>query len=563
MLSALPALGAAAAAALALTWWAAARPAPEELAALLPPEPESRHVQAVEREWIDDAFELRWIPAPPASPPCPDGVRTVPGPLRNAVAGALAGGTSPDALARLGALAREHRESWLPALAYAVRLIEAGRLADAERVLDAQLEGGAGAALEARVRTRRDRGWAQPREEVLAAIHLLHAAGYARLARHRTDPSLWPALKNPIGYAKLVADGPTWIRGRLPAPGCGEEEGRSLSTYDLYNNLIVGYVDPGGFTGSAAARARELHRRYDDPPEANPLQEVMQAMLAEPEGEPAPERESWLWAVSNAERLLRERLWGTAAPPDPLLALNLAQLYESARPLARDEALAPLAAGQAELVAAARAARDRVPETARPEFERALVPLELAAAVTAGRPPAIPEEAAAALGPAERETVEAMRSALRLRAEPAVWVAVVTGEKDDEEAAAAIETLGARRRAWRSASRSDFAASLARQVVGGPEELRRDVARRAETLLLPGDERPAALDEIEEGLGLGWRLAPRVLLTSGWAAVLLAALAAAAGGALGWWIATVARLRRSLFTSYYRLEAAERLRGAR
>lgn len=582
----------------------AAAPPPAELGRLLPARPTAERAAAVEAGWVDEALPERYLASPPPAPPCPEGLSTVPADLRRRVAELQPAARRGDeeALAALGELARERSDSWLPSLAYAHALIAHGRLGDAERVLDQSLERGAGGRLNTAAKEARRRGWrGPPREEVLAAIHLLHAAGYVKIERNRpSSPPLWRALKDPIGHTRLVAPGdPSWLELRLPAPGCEGGEA-ALTTFDLYNDLIVGYLETGEFREAAAARARELERDYRDPPEDNPLQ----AVLARVREDSPPEREAWVWALSNAERLLRERLWGSdLAPPDPLLAVNLAQLLESARPEAPDEALRGLDRQQAALAEAAAEGRARVPAAQREDFDGALARVALLAAIRGGTAPALPAEATAALDDEDRETVAAVRAALALRARPEAWAEAAasgevraasapstdgsgSGERGSGErgsggsgtgssaargeAAAvpsvepeAAEALAERAGPWLAASRADLAASLARQVRGAPEPVREEVARTAESLLRPGDPRPPELAEIARGLGVAWRLSPAVLATSGWAAALAALLAALVAGLVGAWIALHLRLRRSLFTSYYRLEAVERLEGPR
>lgn len=614
LLAALPWVLALAAGAATFAAVRAAAPAPAELGRLLPTRLTAERAMAVEAGWVEAAFPERYLASPPPAPPCPEGLATVPADLRRRVAELQPAARRGDeaALAALGELARERAESWLPSLAYAHALIAHGRLGDAERVLDQSLERGAGGRLNAAAKEARRRGWrGPPREEVLAAIHLLHAAGYVKIERNRpSSPDLWRALKDPIGHTRLVAPGdPSWLELRLPAPGCTGGEA-ALTTFDLYNDLIVGYLATADFHETEAARARELRRDYRDPPDENPLQ----AVLVRAREEWRPEREYRVWALSNAERLLRDRLWGSElAPPDPLLAVNLAQLLESARDEAPAQALRGLDRQQAALAAAAVAARGRVPAAQREDFDRVLARVALLAAIRGGKPPELPPEATAGLDDEARRTAAAVGAALTLRARPQAWTAAAASgdvraapapggdgpDGGDGEARAgdrgaaaaasggrgaggagtprdgagppaaspldaeAAEALADRARPWLAASRADLAASLARQVRGAPEPVREEVARVAEALLRPGDPRPAELAEIERGLGFAWRLSPAVLATSGWAAAVAALAAAVVAGLLGAWIALHLRLRRALFTSYYRLEAAERLRGPR
>jgi hypothetical protein len=262
--------------------------------------------------------------------------------------------------------------------------------------------------------------------------------------------------------------------------------------------------------------------------------------------------------VSNAERLLRERLWGgSLAPPDPLLAVNLAQLAESARGTAPPAARRGLAWLEHALVAAARSGRPRVPAARGPVFDRALARVALLDAVRRGAAPELPVDLVSGLDEEGREAAGAVAVAVALRSAPDRWAAAATGD----DPAAGGDALDGRRGEWLAASRADLAAALARQVRGAPAPVRRPVARRARALLAPGDPRPAVLAEIEQGLPWWWRLSPQRWLTGPLAAAVAAALAAVVAALVGWWIAIQLRLRRSVFTSFYRLEAEERVRG--
>ncbi len=526
----------------------------------------------LERQWIADAFpdpvEL-YLAAPPARRPCPSGVRSAAPSLRRRLDAALAEARPDDPEAtflRLGRIHREEASSWLPGLTLGVMLAREGRMNEARTVLDevaarASMRRIVGAARDA---ARRERPSEGPRtEELLAAIQLLHASGYVRIETHHLGNDLWGQLKNPIGFTKLlalrgatdrIAGMPSWARHQLRAPGCGDSRD-AVTSLDLYNNLIVGYLKRPDFRESEARRRAEFERDYDDPPAENPLLAVLRRVT-----EPLDEsRESWVWAVSNAERLLKQRRTSGLGPlEDPRLACNLAQLMESALPGSPPPVQGALLAEQRALVGLALGEGGRLAATQRPAFHRGLGRLLLLDAVRRGEPPSLPSGLAADLGADERDLAAALAYGLELRGEPSRWLQVATDGGDG-----AAEALGRREGAWRAAARRDLAAALVRQVADRPRSERAEGAWRAAGVLAPGDVKPAELVELEKGLGLRRRFSPRALATTPAARGLLTALAGLGVWVPLAWLALQLRRRHELMTSFYRLEARRKLKGAR
>ena len=512
------------------------------------------YVGAVERSWIDDAFPELWLPAPVTELPCPTGVRPTPaGALRISEALAWVGeGRLDDALTELAELDARDPESWTAGLALGMLLAREGRLGEAETVLASlygrrTVQATVKQAVEAASRNRPGSG--PPADEVRGAIHLLHAYGYVLIATHRDGDALWLTLKNPIGCAKLLALRgetdrlrrlPAWDEHRLAAPGCRPGV-HGLSTLDLYNNLIVGYLDHPGLRETPERRQREIARDYDDPPRENPLLAVLRGAAAD-----AGTRESWLWAVSNAERLLRQRRVSAVGElRNPRLAYNLAALMESALPASPPAAAAALRRQKNALLELAFEGRGGVLPGQVPELNRALARLRLLEAVRAGAAPALPDEIAADLDDAQRRTVFAVSEALARRADPEGWLrAARSGEGT----------------AWRRASRTDLAAALARRGAEAPRAQRGWWARAAGSVLAGRDEVPAELAELRRELGLRWRISPRRLLASWAAAAVVGGLAGALAWILGTWLAVELGRRRDLFTSFYGHEARRRFR---
>jgi hypothetical protein len=544
----------------------AARPEVLDLGRLLSDSPVvTRHTEAVERSWIDDAFQEGYLPAPPATPPCPGGLRFVPESERRRVAAAMAAGGN-ETVDRLRVLVEERPASWLAALALGNRLLQEDRIGLGQEVLGTYLrrpETGS-AVRKALNAAAAGTAWTGPSsEEVLGLIHLLHADGYAQIQQNLAGPELWTSLKNPIGCAKLlslrgalgeVAGLSTAWKLPLPAPGC-EASDDALSTYDLYNNLIVGYLETREFSESDERRSREFDRSYRDPPRENPLQAVLERVVRERN----PEREYWVWAVSNAERLLRARRWERAEPlSDPRLAVNLAQLMESALPMAPEAAVEPLEEEVSVLTEAAWQARDGISPSRRHAFAPALSRMVLIDAARGGGVRTLPPDLARHLSEEQAAVAAAVAAAAALRADPGAWAEAIRSRPDE-----LLAPLGEWRGAWLSASRRDLAASVALRGRGAEAEERRKWARRASGLLDTWDEDPEELDQIQEGLGLLWRLPLLRILTSLPAMVLAALLAGSAAWAVGWFLALQLRRRKSLFTSFYRLEARQQLRRNR
>lgn len=527
------------------------------------------YVEAQERGWIADVFPEQYLAAPVSDLPCASGIQAA-RPLTLRISEALAWveeGRLDDAVAELGELDRENPANWVPALALGMVLARAGRLAEAEAALASlyerrTMQATVQQAIEAAARGRPYSG--PPTEEVRGAIHLLHAYGYVLIETHRGGDELWPVLRGPIGCSKLLALRgatdrmrrlPTWAEHRLAAPGCGLTE-HSLTTLDLYNDLIVGYLEHPDFRSEPGRRQRELARADDDPPHENPLLAVMRAVAADFPSERFPaEREHWLWALSNAERLLEQRRESSAEEIGNVrLAYNLAALMESALPASPPPAREALRRRKNALLAVAFAGRAGVLPRQRPALALGLARLELLEAVRSGTFKAPPEELLSDLDGRQTEVVKALEVALAQRRDAEKWLAHV-----DAPGAVIRQALGQRTAAWLAASRRDFSATLALAAAGQPPEKRPWWARWARGVLEPPDRKPAELAALEKEIGFWWRVSPNRLLTSPPAAAMLAALAGALTWIAGTWLAVQLARRRDLVTSFYRLEARARL----
>jgi hypothetical protein len=504
-----------------------------------------------ERRWVSDAIPERYLASPPGPPPCAWALETVPPYVAVPVVQAIENKDVPT-LTRLHA---DQVSEWLPGLALSQLLVSEGKLRDAETVI--------------REVARRKvlpvyPDDSTPDEVVLARIHQMQILGYLWIEKNYTGDEIWVTLKNPIGFSKIIArrrnyypaEVPTWVELKLPPPGCTTPND-FLTTYDLYNNLIVGYLRNRSFHEEKSEKLEsEFKREYRDPPDENPLLAVLQVARKDLKSN----GESWVWALSNAERLLRERLVeGEGYPEDNRLALNLAQLMESAWEMAPDEARRTLGEQIGELTEIAGKNRVDLPAKQIDDFDRGLTRLILFGASRSASLPQIPDVVREHLAPEQQEVIDRLTAALRYREKPAAWAAVAAGETADSELTTA---LGPQVGAWRSVSRQDLADSLARLgLATDSQEARRDHARQAEALLDLKDARPEKLNELEKDFGWWWRFEPRQLLDSARGAALIGGIVGAFLAVLAYWFCLQLRLRKELFTSFYRAEVEQRLQS--
>jgi hypothetical protein len=514
----LPLAGALAAGAVA--YLMAAR-APESGAAALPPF-RSQAMAAEERRWVDDTLPPRYLPSPVAPAPC-------------------------------GYVGRD----WAGPLSDAHRYISAGQTHSAEVVLyrylstpsAIDLQNDAGAA----VRSPGLDPASPPTIDVLGAVHLLHASAYVLLKRHATGPSLWRALKNPIGYTDLLSRrgvvGPlrgeyTWSRIAIPSPGCGSMPD-SLTSYHLYNNLILGYLaNPTYHEADSARQTAEFKREYDDPVESNPLWSVMKQQLAEP----PVGREGWRWAVSNGERLLRELTWQRnrdSLQVPAWLAVNLAQLLDSARTETRpDVAEALVYQRDVMLAEAERSAADARGEQHQ-DLALALARLQLLRGIDGRGGFAVSPWILSRLDTEQAAVVQAVSRAASWRHDPEVLEAALSS-------GVIADSLGVHEpHAWMAAARRDLSRYYARRAAGAAPKDRGAWERRARKVLA-GDTAPPELRDLEAS----WNVLELLQRNPPFAFVLGMAVALPLMAYLAWLL----NRRKAVWVSYYRQEAREQAR---
>lgn len=549
------------------TWWILSPhpPAPEELASRLANAPGGVSAAALlEKGWIEGALDEVYLPAPLGAPPCVEGVESVSAEFRAETRAAMNGPT-----AALEALHRR-RNHWLSGLALGHRLVAENRVADADALFDRLLSRqGYRQRIElAQIARRSGRLDGEPwNEELAALIHMLAASGSLKIHRNEVGGDLWWTLRSPIAGAKLyyarerrglvhqVLDG---FAVDIPSPGCAPGEG-GLSSHDLYNNLIVGYVRVRPFEETPEKRKAEFARDYKDPAGENPLLAVLAARVARLDKEPADEGR--VWAISNAEKLLRDLRQQGRLPGNSRLALNLAQLMEGEVAASPPEAREALLAQEAALLALAAKGRAQVADVQRPAFDAAFTRLAL---LEAGRrrtaPPPVPDALRKGLASDKQQALDRALFALERRREPAAWARLATEGAEGADDGIR-ERLGKDHRPWMSALREDAAATVARAAAGMDDPERRRLTREAGALLRTGDSTPEELVTLRRSFG--WAFWAGSILRSALGAFLAALFAAAFAGLFAYWLALQLRFRRDLFSSFYRTEARQRLRNAR
>jgi len=462
----------------------------EELAAL-PVSP--RATAAVEQSWVaDDGFRTELLIAPVGPQPCDASADLVPYGERAAVREGLAALREPDAdvrIEQLAAVGDAARGNLLVAQMLGTELIEAGRYPEAERVIAQALDSTSAdetIIAAARVSSTLD----LDDTGVSTVIHLHHALGVARLSQSSSEPP-WISLKNVIGSVKPLArrrlmgttrDQPVWSRLLIAAPGCSTAGTTkpALSTHDLYNNLIVGYMR-GKFTGDNVQRTREFTRPARTYP--SKLHALLLAQVARAK-ENGWQNEAQLWALSNVEQVIDFRM-----PDDARLALACVQVIDwwTARErcpenVCTEELMGGIRSTRDELIERAFKRRN-VAQDQLVSFARSMVGLLASSTLDRAR---VSDAASAMrewLPPKERRTLDDLIAADAARAALAPWVFAPRGDAAEENKEAPHTRLGARGERWSSAAMTDLAAAASKWAGGRPAaEQRRALIAIRQTL---------------------------------------------------------------------------------
>ena len=498
----------------------------EELAALPVP---ARATAAVEQGWIaSEGYKSELLVAPVGPQPCEKCAELVPPHQRAAVREALAALREPDADVRIEQLATigDTARGNLPvALMLGTELIEAGRYPEAERVITQALDSTnddetiIAAARMSSSLDLDDLG-------VSTVIHLHHALGVARLSQSSSEPP-WKSLKNVIGSVKPLArrrlmgttrDQPVWSRLLIAAPGCDNGASRpALSTYDLFNNLIVGYMR-GKFTGDDIQRTREFSRPKKTYPGA--LHKLLLAQVARARGN-GWQNEAQLWALSNVEQVIDFHM-----PDDARLALACVQVIdwwtaqEHCPPnVCNEELMSGIRATRDELIERA-IKRHNVAQEQQVSFARSMVGLLGSSTLERARVADAISSMREWLPLKERRTLDDLLAADAARAALPQYVFAPRDETEEAKDPPQAK-LGARADRWSSAALTDLAAAASKWAAGRPaaEQRRALIAIRQ---ILGSAEAPPELLALEQQRSWSDRLRLRLTAAKGfWAAVAL------------------------------------------
>ncbi|HEV7764548.1 MAG TPA: hypothetical protein VGQ76_06065 [Thermoanaerobaculia bacterium] len=534
----------------------------EELAAL----PVVARASAdVERKWVKDGFGgAQYLVAPVGPMPCPTAADGLIGPQRLSAAEAVALQNTGDAdtrIERLSTLGDSDPQNLLVALVLGTELVHAGRNAEADRVLSQTLERTSDD--ERIIAASRDprTGLDLSDQSVSTVIHVHHALGVARLAQSSTQPP-WKSLKNVIGSVKPLSQrrlistsrgAPSWSKLLIAAPGCTATDANSLSSYDLYNNLIAGYMRGGNFQGDAPMRDREFGRGAKTYPSAVHQLLLVQVVRAQANGW---KNEAQLWALSNVEQLLDWR-----RPDDARLNLNAIQVIDwwlegdrCPDAACTAEMRASLTAQKDELLEQAFARRNVAPDQQRvfaQAMTRLLADSQLPRARIADAATAMREW----LPASQAATLTDLIAADAARAELPRWI---TG-RAAEDAEPPEQRLGRNAAAWRKVADVDFAAAAATWAATRSAGEQRAVLV-ATRQLLGAASPPQAVVDLGAKRSFGDRLRIR-LAASKWWWGLMATLLAAVTAVILIWILVVIRDACTLRTSFYNVEL-EHLRAS-
>lgn len=537
----------------------------EELAALAIP---AVKMAEIERGWVSEESSSDSLIAPVGPMPCSSVTTKLPARERRVATDAMIAATIPDADARveqLAVISDNSPDNLLLAQMLSTTLIEMGRFPEAERVLTRALDHTGND--EAIIRAARASSSIDLDDVSLSTvIHVHHALGVARLSESSSEPP-WVSLKNVIGSVKPLSQRrllgttrgePAWSRLLIAAPGCGESGGArpSLSSYDLFNNLVVGYMR-GKYTATTQDRDREFGR-----PRKNYQSALHKLLFIQLERAKANDwqNEAQLWALSNVERIVDWRM-----PDDARLAFNAVQVIDwwtaSARcpaDVCPPEVIADVQKVRDQLIEQALRRRN-VSEEQRGAFARGAVRLLATSSLDRARVADAVGSMRDWLPPAERGVLEALLAADAARRALPRWLfasnieeetALAGGEAEPE--APPYAKLGTRSDRWYEAALTDATAVVARWASQrSPKEQR--AALVAVRQLLGSAEAPPELIALEAQQSFLDRLHLRIMSSK----IFWAILGICIGGVVAFvllWIVVHVREALLLRVSLYSVE---------
>ena len=528
----------------------------EELAALTVP---ARATAEVERGWVAEGFTSDSLVAPVGPMPCAGAAEAVPPPEQPAVREALAAAAQSDPDVRIEQLAAINdaaSDNLLVVQMLGTALAASGRYPEAERVLTQGLD--RTTEDETLIRAARVSADLDLNDvAVSTVIHVHHALGVARLSQSAAEPP-WVSLKNVIGSVKPLSrrrllgttrGQPAWSRLLIAAPGCTTGSG-ALSSYDLFNNLIVGYTR-GKFTGTDRDREREFARPRKNYPGA-----LHRLLLAQVERARANgwQNEAQLWALSNVEQIIDWRM-----PDDARLAYNSVQVIDwwtAAERCPAEVCTADLMNGirgvRNELIEQALRRRN-VSEEQRSAFARGIVGMLASSTLDRARVADAANALRDWLPASDRRTLDDLLAADAARAAlPRTLFAPRSEEDATEPAEPPHAKLGPRADRWYAAALTDVAAVVAKWAAPRPPREQRAALVAMRQLLGPA-EAPPELVELERRRSFFERMRLRLVASKAWWA-LLALLLGVLVALVLLWILVHVREARLLRVSLYNVE---------
>jgi len=267
----------------------------------------------IERNWIDKVFpQLDYLLAPVSPLPCIK-IKGIARAIRQKTQKALDFENAGDFQRAKQILSGS--KHWLPVLTLVILSAKHNKEQDALQFLEKYLKANWKKLKNSKQRTTRS-----------ALIHLGYMYGWLRIKTGRYFGNydlLWGSLKRPIGVSTFFIERPTTRNQSIPKPG-GCSGAHKLTSYALYNNLIVAYMKTKNFNATRQERNRECRRsatwRESQTFEEKPLLFVMKKLCPSNNIE-----EYWIWALTNAESLFKQEL----EPQDSLLNINLMLLIDS------------------------------------------------------------------------------------------------------------------------------------------------------------------------------------------------------------------------------------------
>jgi hypothetical protein len=509
---------------------------------------------AEESQWVANGFATGYLMAPVGPFPCRECVDRLPAADRTAARqafDAMAAGDGEAAISAEAAIADAHPGNLLVADILGTALIRAERFAEADEVISKALDSTDSDERIIAAARSLSSNFDLDDVQFSTIIHLHHALGIARLSEAGSEPP-WKAVKNVIGSVRELsrkrllgtAKGQsTASKLLIAAPGCPPGPG-SLSSYDLYNNLIVGYVRRPDYKDTDVNRRHEFARPSKTYPSA-----VHQLLMAQVERAKANgwKDESFLWALSNAEQVLDFR-----RPDDARLNVNIVQLLDwwmdeaRCKDICTPDLVKGLHALQDDLIARAIRRHNVTPEQQR-EFATAVT--RLLAESHADRA-ALAADIATIRGWLPAEQAQAADDLLNAeRARAALPQFLVDPQPDTE---LPVDKLGHRADRWYAAALSDFVATSATWAAGRSAAEKRQVIV-ASRQLLGAASPPPELVELESQLPWTQRVAVRLTASKTWWASVGLLFAAIVWLAVVWILLQV-REWRALHGSFYNAE---------